>query len=271
MGGACGLEILVCTRFSFRGLSGWQSDFAADPEKLFAQDRLEARLRLLRAINLPSLVAQDHQAFHHYLLTSADLPGWALEALTAACLAAYGSADRFSIRAEPWGNARRHLRVFMADRYGMQPVAQVVLDDDDGLGAGFMADLASRLARVEGEVAAGTRTLPYFISYPYGLALTFGEEGIALYRHSYEFINLGLTMIGTPGDKNIFSIDHLSAPKRFGVELVDRKLMFLRSVHGLNDSRVGVTHRWVREEGWQDNPRVMEAMPFLAGIDAALD
>jgi hypothetical protein len=264
------LEILVCTRFSFRGLSGWQSDFAADPEKLFARERLEARLLLLRAITLPSLATQDTQSFHHYLLTSSDLPDWALEALNAACLAAYGTADRFSIRAEPWGNARRHLRAFMTDRYGTEPVAQVVLDDDDGLGAGFMADLAGRLARIEGEVATGTRTLPYFISYPYGLALNFGESGLELYRHSYEFINLGLTMIGTPEDKNIFSIDHLSAPKRFGVEIVDRKLMFLRSVHGFNDSRVEVTHRWIREDDWHENPRLIAAMPFLSGIAAAL-
>ncbi|MDE3029221.1 MAG: hypothetical protein KGH84_12575, partial [Paracoccaceae bacterium] len=240
------MEILVVTRFSFHGQSGWKSEFSTDPEKLFERERLEARLLLMRVINLSSLKAQTNQNFHHYILTSADLPEWALNGLTEACIATYGSPDRFSIRAEPFGKARARLARFLVERYGAEPVAQVVLDDDDGLSAAFMADLAERLTRIEGDVAKGERTLPYFISYPNGLGVTFDETGVALYRHRYEFINLGLTMISRPREKNVFSIDHQSTPKRFGCEVVETELMFLRSVHGFNDSRVGVTRRWVR-------------------------
>ncbi len=146
-----------------------------------------------------------------------------------------------------------------------------MLDDDDGLAPGFLADLAPRLDRIAAEVQAGGRPLPYFVSYPYGFALNLrADAGPELYRHSYEFINLGLTMIARPEERNAFSIDHRNAPRRFGAEIVERPDMFVRCVHGFNDSRVDVTHRWVKLEGWQGDAALLTAMPCLKRIAAAL-
>lgn len=263
------MEVVVCTRFSFLGRSGWKSDFAQDPQLLFERERLQARFRLFELINLPSLVSQSRQRFHHFILTSALLPDWAHERLQAACLAAYGDAGRFTLYARPEGPARRFLQEFLRARYGAGLVAQVVLDDDDGLAPVFMEDLAPRLDRIAGEVAAGTRPLPYFVSYPFGYALNLrGEQGAELYRHSYDFINLGLTMIARAEERNAFSIDHRNAPRRHGAEIVERRDMFVRSVHGFNDSRVEVTRRWEKVAGWRQDAGLLAAMPCLKRIAA---
>lgn len=264
------VDIVVCTRFSYFGRSGWQSDFSQDKALLFAPERLTARLATFQSITLPSLVAQTRQAFHHFVLTSDALPDWAMERLQAALRGAYGDESRYTISAKPVAGAKKYLSEFLVRRFGTDIAAQVVLDDDDGLAAVFMEDLAPRLDAIAAAEAEGRLSLPYFVSYPYGYALDMRGDGTAeLYRHSYDFINLGLTMVARPQDRNIFAVDHLSAPRRYGVELVERKQMFVRSMHGFNDSRVDVTHRWVREEDWHRQEDILSALPCLRPLAAA--
>lgn len=264
------MDIVVCTRFSYFGRSGWQSDFSQDKALLFAPERLTARLETFQAITLPSLVAQTRQDFHHFVLTSDALPGWAMERLQGAMRAAYGDQSRYTIAAKPVAGAKKYLSEFLVRRFRTEIAAQVVLDDDDGLAAVFIEDLSPRLDAIATAEAAGRLTLPYFVSYPYGYALDMRGDGTAeLYRHSYEFINLGLTMVARPQDRNIFAVDHLSAPRRYGVELVERKQMFVRSMHGFNDSRVDVTHRWVREEDWHRQADILDALPCLRPLALA--
>ena len=70
-------KILICTRFSFFGRSGWKSEFSADPEMLFEQGRLEQRFWLFENITLPSLVSQTDKDFHYFVLSSCLMPDWA--------------------------------------------------------------------------------------------------------------------------------------------------------------------------------------------------
>lgn len=64
------MDIVFETRFSFFGQSGWRSDHAADPDLLFADDRLEQRLRYFEQITLESLKGQTDGNFRHLVLSS---------------------------------------------------------------------------------------------------------------------------------------------------------------------------------------------------------
>lgn len=260
----CEAPIIVVTRFSFVGQSGWQGDASRDSDLLFQTDRLTRRLALFSAITLPSLAGQTDRSFRHVILTSENLPDWAMAALQAACDTAYGDADRYVILARPPAPARRPLRTYMQASFSRDPVVQVVVDDDDGLANDFIANLRSDLTRVEVENPDLHGNLPFFISYPVGLGLVVdGAEGRALYRHRYPFINLGLSLIGTRGGKNLFAIDHLAAPRKFGSRVMRRPPMFLRSVHGFNDSRVKPTGRWEPMPDWEQDADLCARFPYL--------
>lgn len=129
------IPIVFVTRFSFFGKSSWKSEASRNREILFQPDRLKLRLKLLSAITLPSLAAQTSRDFHHFILTSRDLPEWAAVRLRAECARFHGDPSRYSIIAERPMPAPAALRQFLDARYGGHTVAQVALDDDDGLAA----------------------------------------------------------------------------------------------------------------------------------------
>ncbi|MFE3837253.1 glycosyltransferase [Pseudogemmobacter sonorensis] len=275
--------ILFVTRFSFVGLSGWQSDASRDAEKLFARERLLQRLELFSTIALPSLAAQTDRDFHHLILTSDQLPAWAMEELTDSCVMCYGDSRQFTIRAEPPGTTRRALRHYMQRVYRDPVVVQVVLDDDDGLACDYVADLRRQIATLAAppqppeEAARAGVALPYFLSFPegYGFSITeHAADGLrerqeaSLYSHRYPFINCGLAMLGTPDGKNIFAIDHRAAPRKYGARLFPGKAMFLRSIHEFNDSRVAVTEKWQPLESWREAEDIRTRFPWLLAREA---
>lgn len=265
-----GAPLLVATRFSFLGRSGWKSDASRDAAQLFAPERLALRLALFSQITLPSLAAQTDPGFHHLILTSADLPEPAARALAAACLAAHGDPGRFTILARPVESARKALRRFLGRRYPGRPVAQVVLDDDDGLACDFIALLRAELARLDAERPDPVARLPYFLSFPrgYGLMLRDRGQGAAgLYLHRYPWINLGLTLLDAPEGKNLFGVSHRSAPRRFGGRLLEGPPMFLRAVHAFNDSRVALHGGWDELPDWRSDATVQARFPWLLAPD----
>jgi hypothetical protein len=261
--------LVVVTRFSFLGRSGWKSDASRDAALLFDPERLRLRTELFRTVTLPSLVAQTDRDFTHVILTSAQLPPWAMAELKEACATAYGADGRFVILARrPAPSAvhlRRHLQTLVpAD--GL--VAQAVLDDDDGLAVDFVADLRRELAALD---AAGRVLGPgqlAFVSFPsgYGFEIGLDAEGrtaAGVYAHRYPFINLGLTLVGAPGDANILGIQHRKTPLLHDPVVVAGKRMFLRSVHGMNDSRVARTERWKRVDPWREDQDIRARFPWL--------
>lgn len=262
--------ILIATRFSFLGQSGWKSDASRDAELLFHPDRLRQRLSLFGAITLASLAAQTDTSFHHVILTASALPDWAKSELLAACLAAYKDPMRFTILAERPAPARSHLTGFMVEQFQEPTVVQVVLDDDDGLSSDFIARLREDLAETETQRPDLQENLPFFLSYPfgYGLSLRAGsQEPADLYFHRYPYINAGLTLIGTPSGKNIFAIDHKAAPRKFGNRLLRGKPMFLRGLHDFNDSRVSPQGKWRHIPDWSAEPELAR-FPSLFAEDA---
>lgn len=256
--------ILVITRFSFVGSSGWQGDASRDPDLLFQPDRLARRLALFSAITLPSLAAQTDRGFQHVILTSDRLPDTAMAALNDACLRAYGGPNMHVILARPPSPARRPLRQHMEALHRGKTVVQVVLDDDDGLSTDFIALMRKDLGKTVATTPEAIESLPYFLSYPYGYGLVFNPDGSPqIYAHRYPFINLGLTMIGEASGKNILAIDHLAAPRKYGGRLIRHRKMFVRSVHPFNDSRVQPSGRWRLIEDWQADTDIGTRFAYL--------
>lgn len=259
--------ILIITRFSFLGESGWKGEASRDAALLFEPDRLNRRMELFCAITLPSLTAQTDQDFHHFILTSNQLPDWALEMLRNVCMGAYGDESRFSIVPARPGPARRPLRMFMERTFGKQNVVQVVLDDDDGLAANFVADLRAELTLLDEEPPEDLLPLPYFISFANGYGLSLrddaAEDGIAVYRHRYPYINLGMTMISSSTGRNVLAIAHRKTPRKLGCKLVEGAPMFLRSVHAVNDSRVEPGRNWEPVEDWREDEDLRRQFPGL--------
>jgi Putative rhamnosyl transferase len=260
--------LLVVTRFAFLGISGWKSDASRDAELLFEPDRLRVRLELFRSIALPSLAAQTDRKFRHMVLTSAQLPDWALAELKAACDAAYGDPERYAILAEPKGQARRALRIYMERAYSDPLVAQMVLDDDDGLACDFVAAVRRQLVAMDESGKPRAPDQPTYVSHAdgYGLVLNLTEDGeteARLFRHRYPFINLGLTLVGRRFDKNILGISHRKDPPNAGARSITGKPMFIRSLHGTNDSRVAPTARWKPVDAWRESPDIRARFPWL--------
>lgn len=258
--------VLVVTRFSFLGQSGWKSDASRDETLLFQPARLAGRLALFSTLTLPALVAQTDQDFHHLILTSKAMPAAPLAALQAACLAAYGDPSRFTVLAARPAPARSPLRQFMSDRWPGQMLLQVVLDDDDGLAVDFIATMRRDLAALQAATPDLAQDSPYFLSYPLGYGLSLRSDTpdeAALSLHRYPFINLGLTMVARAEAKNILAIDHLAAPRKFGGKLLPQRPMFVRSLHDFNDSRVTPGERWEAVPDWRADPDLEARFPWL--------
>lgn len=268
------VPLVVVTRFSFVGKSGWKSDASRDAELLFSPDRLRLRLSLFRSITLPSLACQSQQDFTHLILTSSLLPDWAMADLHAACTAAYGRDDRFTILADPPGKAALSLRRHLIERFARPAVAQAVLDDDDGLATDFVAEMRRHLAKLEASNTGPSQKLPAFVSFANGYGFEVGpsDDGTwaaELYQHSYPFINCGLTLVGPPVDgKNILGISHRKTPLLHDVALVRVKRMFMRSVHGMNDSHVARTDRWQLVDPWRENRDIRTRFPWMLDPEA---
>ena len=255
---------VVVTRFAYLGLSGWKGTVDEQRETLFDEKRLRDRLDLFRDIAVASLAAQTDTDFHHYILTSTELPEWALDELHGVCRDAYDE-KRYTIDRRRPAQAKKFVRLFLQQHYENEIVAQVVLDDDDGLARDFMAEIKAEAASY---LQQPQPDFPYFFSWPKGYGSVFAspDQQPDLFEHSFRFINLGLTILATPTDKNILAINHMGAPRRFGATVLSDKAMFVRSVHDHNDSRVDVTKNWIKVDNWTEQAELLDRFPFMQAL-----
>ncbi len=257
-------EVVIAMRFSYFGQSGWKSDNSRDKALLFAEDRLALRLALLESLPLPALAAQSDRNFHLHVLTAWAMPDWAKTALAEACNRAL--PGQFTLAPRPTGEARDHLRAFLRRRYGDARVLQVVLDDDDGLPNDYLAVMRAEMASLPPPESPQALR---FVSFArgYGLDVTDLSAGaLALYRHRYPFINLGLAMSAPAAGMNIYGIRHRLTPPEHPHVLNLGARMFLRSLHGANDSRVEVTDRWEQVADWRHSPDITRRFPWLCRL-----
>ena len=144
-------KVLISTRFSFFGKSGWKSDYSDNPDDLFDKNRLLKRFWLFENITLPCLKAQTDQDFHYYVLSSKLMPDWAKEKLVELCTK-HLDESRFTIGFGPPAYVRRYQAWAIKNIAGADhPVAQVVLDDDDALSTDFIANLKTHLTNLQSQ------------------------------------------------------------------------------------------------------------------------
>lgn len=275
-------EIIVVTRFSFLGESGFKSDFSQKAELLFNPDRLALRLTLFETLTLASLAEQTDKNFHLFVLCSKHMPRWALKRLKALCQAGLPEGN-FTVAPRDTGPAAAYLRRFLAERLLGKPAFHTVLDDDDGLSSDFIARLRAKMATLpplgqtvgapipEAEIAEpDTQDSLRFISFAQGYALLLRDHADArlkLFKHRYPFINLGLAMVGPPRGRNILSIAHRKVPKQHVHLLLGHgRPMFLRCVHSANDSRVVKGQSWSELPDWRKSTDVRRRFAFLTKL-----
>lgn len=256
-------KIMFSTRFSFYGNSGWKSDYSADPAMLFDEDRLVQRFWLYENITLPSLAAQADEDFHVFVLSSNLMPAWAQARLNELCTK-YLGPERFTTRFARFAPARKYQRFKLAAHDEGRAIAQVVLDDDDAIATDFVSTLRAHLAD-RGPV--GEDSSPFFFTFPVGYALGLREEEAKIWRHGYKFINLGLTMVASSEQKNIFGINHRNAPKHFGFTADYERPMYIRTLSNINDSRVAVRDKWQPIDHWRAEQDIKDRFPFLLDAD----
>ncbi|HBZ45657.1 MAG TPA: hypothetical protein DEO85_16760 [Maritimibacter sp.] len=231
------MDIVFETRFSFFGQSGWRSDHAADPDLLFADDRLEQRLRYFEQITLESLKGQTDGNFRHLVLSSTLMPDRWQGRLRDLLFDTLGE-DRVDLQFRPEGSAGHTIKDHIAETYKNEYVTQVVLDDDDAVSSDFVAALRGYAAIARRDPL---NTKPYtFISFPRGYTL--GLENGKIDWLSPRFVpytNLGLALV-SPGTsrRNPFLTSHKKIGQRHPSFMVTHLCPFyLRAIHGLNDSR----------------------------------
>ena len=258
-------EVLVAMRFSYFGKSGWQGDASKRKDMLLDPERLTARLAILKSLAIPSLAAQGDQSFHLMILCSEDMPANLLDRLRQVCAEGL-KPDQYTICPRPYGRAPKYLTKFLQQRYGLRPVIQTVLDDDDAFARNMIESIRHELGQLsELENPKAMR----FVSFADGYGLDIHERSqreFALYSHRYPYLNLGLTMVSSSTGKNLFSIAHQKTPTQHPSRLVKGIPMFVRTLNGLNDSRIAVTSRWKLIDDWRGNPAIAEWFPYLSAI-----
>lgn len=191
------------------------------------------------------------------------MPHWAKKKLRELCEVHIG-AGNYTIRFARGGLARKFQQLMMESMDEDVPIAQVVLDDDDALSSDFVATLKEQLLALGDTIAI--ENCPHFVTYPVGYALGLRDGNTFLWQHTYRFINLGLTMIGSSSQKNIFSIDHTQAPIRFGFVNDSSKPMFVRTLSNVNDSRVAAGPKWIEMPDWLELEDIQTRFAYLQGL-----
>lgn len=255
------MHIVFQTRFSFFGRSGWKSATAADPERLFAPERLDARFRYFETITLPSLAVQSNPDFAHIVLSSTRMPQ-AYRRLLREMVHDTLGASRVRVMFRPEGSAGGYIRAAMAKTYGDQLSAQVVLDDDDAVSADFAEVVQSH---AEAAMSIPQREANYlFLSFPRGYtAILENGRPAALRKRYVPYTNLGLTLVG-PGNvrRNPFATSHRRIGQRHPSVLVTgNRPYYIRAIHDHNDSKA---YRKDIAPSAAEIDALTEFFPFLA-------
>ena len=257
------MQLLYQTRFSYVGLSGWQSEESKDPQLLFAPERMERRFELFEKITLPSLVDQTDPDFKLVLLTSFMMPeeyAILLREMTHDIL----GEDRVKILMKA---KRMAGRVFRADTQESYPpeqrVCQVVLDDDDAVAQDF-----TEVCRAE---ACRALEVDYdddpsrFVSFARGANLLVEDGQLTRLSDKHTpMVNLGLALASRADtDKHPYLTKHLAIGRNHPSVVINSiRPFYLRTVHDQNDSRTPHKQNWMEPD---EIAAVVAHFPFLRG------
>lgn len=212
------VPVIGLCRFSFVGRGDWAAWRGVDPQdeaalleqtaaRLFAPDRMAARLWTFRHLTLASLQAQSDPNWHLIVLTSDMMPAPMQADLRAICAA----EPRVTLEVTAARDVDAgFLPVF--DRLGQPRPLQFRIDDDDCLAVGYVERLR-KAQRAMGEYRA------WSFSIARGLVASFyaGEDPRA-YALDRPFLGAGTASFLPPrwtGVKTIFGFGHFGLMTRW--------------------------------------------------------
>ena len=256
------MDLVFQTRFSFFGASGWRSETSQSKELLFAPARLRNRLELFEKIALASLKDQTDQDFKLAVLSSKYMPNRFKNRLTELCNDMIGP-DRCDIYFSGPRKAGRLLRKFMCEKYPDDPViAQVVLDDDDGVSCDFV-----EICKHESRYAFDNNyddTNAVYLTFPRGVSLGLeNQKAQWLSPRNAFFTNLGLTLVAPPSfERHPFLTSHRQIGSRFSSRpICSLRPFYVRTVHEGNDS--DAKHNEIAYFVPEADDPVFDHFPFL--------
>ena len=265
---ATNMQVVVQTRFSYLGQSGWRSDASRQAEELFDAERLNRRFALFEHITLPSLANQSDGDFRLIILSAKQMPDVFRQRLVEMVTDHLGDA-RATIKFAWPGHASKKLAMAINSALPLQePIIEVVLDDDDALATAYVENLRAGVALHTEPLLA--RHHYAFVTFPRGLSMFVDDGKIALQNRVVPFTNLGLAMVAAPGlGKNIFAVSHKRIGERHPHVVIDSGApTYVRSVHGDNDSR-GMIGKDVIA-GAEAKSILAKHFPHLIGLSAKL-
>ncbi len=242
------MQTFFLMRYSFFGRSDWRSDASRTADLLFDPVRLEKRAALLEQIALRSLADQTDRDFGLIVLSSEGMPDLFKKQLSALCHDMLGT--RAHVLFEPPERAAYCIDQFR--RRTLTPtgphVIQSILDDDDAVGARFVAKIKREAAAAISLFNEGQDYT--FLSHAKGVNMVFRPKGgIELRRRNMPAAAQGLTLVSKSGaNRSPFNIAHKKILERRPVRVIQGgPVMYLRSVHDTNDSRAMVGGKLVSE------------------------
>ena len=247
-------RIIGLVRFSYPARGGFAREFATDEEArafLFEEGRLGRRMALWEAMCLPGLAAQTDRGFTLLVLTGQSLPDWAKERLREglarlpdARLVAMGPKPHYAAIKAAFGEVAAE---------GETHRVTFRLDDDDALAKDYVETLRRRARRV---ARVGGWERPVVLAFNRGLYVDTASRRIFDATERLP-LSVGTAMVAPSGhDDNVYARNHRLLPEFYDTWQEATTPMWIRTVHGDNDSEPTVVGR----TGLLDS----------AGIDAAL-
>lgn len=255
------MDLIFQTRFSFFGISGWQSAASQSEDMLFAPERLNARFDLFERIALAGLRDQSDPDFKLSVLSSINLPEKYQTRLQELCNDTLG-ADRVDINYRGPRKAGRLFRQIMCAKYpDDRTIAQVVLDDDDTVSNDFV-EICKRES-YDASQRNYDNSGATFLTFPRGVSLGLENQKAAwLAPRNAHFTNLGLTLVAPPTfDRHPYSTSHRQIGNRFTSRaILTARPFYVRAVHDGNDSDAKHSHERYTPEQIVE---MMQYFPFL--------
>lgn len=231
------VQVIGLTRFSYPSAPGafGKADLEDLRARLYAEARMALRFFWFEQVALPAIRGQTDSDFTHILMVGDQLPGQhrdRLERLTA-------DLPQVRIVALEEGQVHRLAcrDVMRAARdKSARAVAEFRLDDDDGVGRGFVADLKRRFTQMAPLFEGADR---FALDYCRGLLLRAAGQEVELRPVMARLWTPALAVYRRPEeDRSLLDAMHLDIWKQMPVLSLRHPSMFVRGAHEDNASAI---------------------------------
>ena len=237
------MQIIGICRFSYPAEGGFQRLHGTIEERtayLYDENRLARRFITLETVTLPSIEAQTDGDFTFVIVIGSSLPADAKKRLYSktAHIPQVIVVERDSGPYRPtMQDVMDQIRDPRADI-----CIQFRLDDDDGVGVDFIAELRKASARSNDLLRYGGK---FAVDFSSGFTASFSPKGVKMALVQKQLWTPALAIVLLPRCKrSILNYGHHLLANEMPVVTLPNHNMFIRSFHGDNDSlavRIGAS------------------------------